>query len=130
MTKTSEPGSVEKKAEAPPKATAFPTQPEFSPAVVNDLIAANTAVVEEFMAMNRAIGDFVGRRLRADMDIVSRLSGCRDWQQVLSVQTEFMGKLAEDYFAETSKLMEWAARMMETGPMRAGLKAEKKPKGK
>ena len=129
MTKNPESGPTEKKAEVPPM-TGFPALPDFSPADVNDMIAANNAVVEEFMTMSREIGEFVSRRMRADMDIVSRLSGCRDWQQVMNVQTEFMGRLAEDYLAEAGKLMERSARMMEKGPMRTGPKAEKKEKRK
>jgi len=98
---------------------------EFSPADIRKMWAANRAVVDEMVAVNHEIGGFVSRRMRADIDAVTQFSQCKDWPQVMEVQVDFISNLAEDYFAEASKLMERAARMLEQGPTRAGAAKKK-----
>jgi hypothetical protein len=124
MNKTAKAGSGGKKAEAPPK-PGFLSLPEFSPADVNDLLAANRNVVDEMMKMNKEIGEFVSKRMSADVEAMTRLTRCRDWPQVLEIQVEFMTKLANDYFAEANRLMERAAKMAASGTAPAGRKAKK-----
>lgn len=99
---------------------------EFKPADIGEMLAANRAVVDEMVAMNHDIGAFVSKRMRADIDAMTRLSRCKDWPQVMEVQIDFMSALADDYFSEAGRLMERAARMMEQGPIRSQRKSRRK----
>ncbi len=98
-----------------------------TPADVGEAMAANRAVMDEFVAVNHDIGAFVGKRMRADAETFARLCHCRDWPEAVGVQVEFMSRLAEDYFSEMGRLMERTARMMESAPIR-GAEAKKKVK--
>lgn len=102
-------------------ATGFPTLAgAASPADIGDALVANRAMMDEMVATNHEINAFVGKRMRSDVDAFARLCRCRDWPEAMGVQIDFMSKLTEDYFAEASKLMERAVRMMESGPIRSG----------
>ncbi len=96
------------------------------PVDVGEAMAANRAVMDEVVAANHEINAFVGERLRADADAFASLCRCRDWSEAMGVQIEFVSRMAEDYFAETGRLMDRAARMLENGPLRGGRVTEKK----
>lgn len=96
------------------------------PADIGEAVAANRAMMDEVVAANHEINAFVGKRLRADAETFTRLCQCRDWTEAMAVQIEFMSRFAEDYFEETDRLMDRAARMLENGPLRGGGATKKK----
>lgn len=125
MTKTVEADAAAAKTrKTSDAAPGFPALGGFAPQDVGDAMAANRKMMEAMVAANQEIVAFVGKRARADVEAFARLCQCRDWTEMVGVQVDFMSRLAEDYFAETGKMMERAAQMMEQGPIR-GAEAKK-----
>jgi len=64
-------------------------------------------VFESFATLGNEWADFVGRRVKEDLNLLPRLAACRSPEQISNVYVTFWCKLGEDYsreFAVLSKL--------------------------
>jgi Phasin protein len=56
------------------------------------------------LAMSREWTDFVGQRIKHDVELVSRLTTCKDPTEVLRTYSDFWVTAAEEYNAEAAKI--------------------------
>ncbi len=90
----------------------LPTFPGFNPADFERLFAVNRSMMQNVLEINRGLFEFVDARFKADVATFDELCKCKDWQEASKVQTRFMSNLTQQYFDQTTKLMEAAAKIL------------------
>jgi hypothetical protein len=96
----------------------LPAFPGFNPADFERLFEINRNMMQNVLEINRGLFEFVDARFKADVATFDELCKCKDWQEASKVQTRFMSNLTQQYFDQTTKLMEAAAKILST--QRAG----------
>lgn len=109
MTKTSAPSTAKS---AGGEESRLPGFPAINPADIERLFETNRALMQNVLDINRGLFDFVDSRLKADVSTFDDLCKCKDWQDVGKVQSRFMSGLTQQYFDQTMKLMDAAAKML------------------
>jgi hypothetical protein len=87
------------------------------PPFLASTLARNAQAHEEFAMIAREWQDFLGRRVKEDIDLMQRLTKSGTPNQMLDAYTDFWHKAADDYgkeIATMSKLMTEAATKMAT----------------
>jgi Phasin protein len=56
------------------------------------------------MAMSREWTNFIGQRVKHDVELVNRLTTCKDPNDVLRIYSEFWVTAAEEYNTEATKI--------------------------
>jgi len=88
---------------------------------IERLGAAGGALTEAMMTSTRVCLDgmtrfngevigFVNDRLRRDADFGQSLARCSNWTEAASLQQDWARKTMQDYFSESSKLMQLASK--------------------
>jgi hypothetical protein len=89
-------------------------------------LRGNTQANEAFVAMADEWRDFVGRRIKEDVDLVRHLTDSRTPDQAMTAYADFWRKAADDYGKEVatmSKLMSDVATKMVASTQSATNKA-------
>lgn len=94
--------------------TSLPNFPGVNPADIERLFEANRTMMQNMLDINRSLFEFVDARFKSDVAVFDELCKCKDWQEASKVQTRFMSNLTQQYFDQTTKLMEAATKMMAT----------------
>ncbi len=112
MSKTSHSSTV---AEAEKRGgTSLPNFPGFDPAGFERLLEINRSMMQNVLEINRGLFDFVDARFKSDVAVFDELCKCKDWQEASKVQTRFMSNLTQQYFDQSTKLMEAAAKLLDS----------------
>ena len=90
----------------------LPTFPGFNPADFEKFFEANRSMMQNILEINRGLFEFVDARFKADVATFDELCKCKDWQEASKVQTRFMSNLTQQYFDQTTKLMEAATKIL------------------
>ncbi len=75
---------------------------------------ASQAFFENAVALNQEMSRFANERLQADVQLLQKLSKCKNMEEVVSVEFDFSRLAAEADLAEMPKLMEQAGRNSRT----------------
>ena len=90
----------------------LPSFPGFNPADFERLFEVNRSMMQNILEINRGLFEFVDARFKSDVATFDELCKCKDWQEASKVQTRFMSNLTQQYFEQTTKLMEAATKML------------------
>ena len=94
--------------------TSLPSFPGVNPADIERVFEVNRAMMQNMLDINRAMFDFMDSRFKSDVAVFDELCKCKDWQEASKVQTRFMSNLTQQYFDQTTKLMEAAAKLLSS----------------
>lgn len=92
-------------------------------AVVQALAKSTQNYVDSVATLTREMADFMGARLRSDVQFGQSMSKCKDWSAMASLQQDWAREANQAYTAEAQRLSELSAKMMRDGsaPLFAGL---------
>ncbi|MSP80032.1 MAG: phasin family protein [Rhodospirillales bacterium] len=112
---------MSKTGQSPPAAeaekrggTALPSFPGVDPADLERFFEANRSMIQNILDINRAMFDFMDTRFKSDAAVFDELCKYKDWQKASKVQTRFMSNLTQQYFDQTTKMMETATKLLST----------------
>lgn len=77
-------------------------------------VQVSQSLFENAYALNEEMMRFAGRRFEADMEALQTLSKCKDSDDIVRFQSDFMRTAAEDYRQEMAKLIEQGSEAMKT----------------
>lgn len=76
-------------------------------------LIASQKFFDSAFALNEEWMRFVGNRIEKDMEAFQTLAQCKSGDEVVSVQSDFMRTIAEDYQAEVAKLVEQSTEALK-----------------
>ena len=91
----------------------MPLMPGLALIMWNPFVTGDGEGFGAFGTIAREWQDFVGRRLKEDMDLVHRLARCTAPDQVLSAYTDFWRKAGEDYGREITTMTDLMTDMAD-----------------
>ena len=94
--------------------TSLPSFPGVNPADLERMFEVNRSMMQNILDINRGLFEVLDARFKEDIATFDELCKCKDWQEASKVQTRFMSGLTQQYFDQSVKLMEAAAKMLAT----------------
>lgn len=74
------------------------------------MMKSTSACLDAVTRLNGEVFGFVNDRLRRDIDFGQSLARCGNWTEAASLQQEWARRTMQDYFAESTKLMQMASK--------------------
>lgn len=77
-------------------------------------VQVSQSLFENAYALNEEMMRFAGKRLETDMEALQTLSQCKNSDDFIQFQSDFVRTAAEDYQEEMAKLMEQGTEAMKS----------------
>lgn len=85
----------------------------FSGAAAENFVRACEACTNGAATVNAEVMSFINTRLSQDVDLGDAIINCDNWAGVVNVQQEWARQAMQEYFAEASRLIEFAAKLTQ-----------------
>lgn len=79
-------------------------------ALTEAMMKSTSACLDGVTRLNGEIFGFVNDRLRRDVDFGQSLARCGDWTEAASLQQDWARRTMQDYFVESTKLVQMASK--------------------
>ena len=73
-----------------------------------------TAMLEAMSAMGSEVTQFIADRIKEDVKTQHQILHCKDMTELRRIQSDFVQKALEQYTAETGRLVQMSAELMDT----------------
>jgi hypothetical protein len=70
------------------------------------------AIATALVAWNSEVSSFVGQRISRDGETIGQMVQCQSWSEALDIEMQWLRNAADDYGAETSKLLELNTKLV------------------